>query len=311
MIRRRCVVLGALVLGWVGLLMARPAAADERIRAYDIAVEVRTDGSLDVTERISVRAEGSRIRRGIYRDFPTRYEDRFGNRVVAGFELLDVRRNGQPEPHFTESVANGIRINTGYTFTLRYRTTRQLGFFADHDELYWNAIGTGWIFPIDQGQVTVRLPKPVPVADLRAEGYTGPQGAKDQAYRADLPEPGVARWRLTSGLSPNEGLTIVLGFPKGMVPEPGLGQRLWWLLADNRAVLVALAGFAGLLAFCVWRWRQVGRDHPPLRAPRGPRAGGPPLRAPDGVRHALLLGGRPRHGGGRRRPHPSRGRLAQ
>jgi uncharacterized membrane protein YgcG len=298
MIRRRCVVLGALVLGWVGLLMARPAAADERIRAYDIAVEVRTDGSLDVTERISVRAEGSRIRRGIYRDFPTRYEDRFGNRVLAGFELLDVRRNGQPEPHFTESVANGIRINTGnddllrvpadYTFTLRYRTTRQLGFFADHDELYWNAIGTGWIFPIDQGQVTVRLPKPVPVADLRAEGYTGPQGAKDQAYRADLPEPGVARWRLTSGLSPNEGLTIVLGFPKGMVPEPGLGQRLWWLLADNRAVLVALAGFAGLLAFCVWRWRQVGRD--PRKGVIIPRYEPPAGLAPADLRFVRRMG---------------------
>ena len=161
-------VVGALLFAWASLLAPRPSTADERIRAYDISVEIKADGSLDVTEQIAVRAEGSRIRRGIYRDFPTRYRDRYGNRVVAGFELLDVRRNGQPEPHFTESLANGIRINTGnddflrvpadYTFTLRYRTTRQLGFFSDHDELYWNAIGTGWIFPIDQGRVTVRLP---------------------------------------------------------------------------------------------------------------------------------------------------------
>ena len=33
--------------------------------------QVQADGSLDVTERIVVRAEGSSIRRGIYRDFPT------------------------------------------------------------------------------------------------------------------------------------------------------------------------------------------------------------------------------------------------
>jgi uncharacterized membrane protein YgcG len=286
------------LLGWTGLLAVLPAVADERIRAYDIAIEIKADGSLDVTEHISVRAEGSRIRRGIYRDFPTRYRDRYGNQVVAGFELLEVRRDGAPEPHFTESVANGIRINTGnddflrvpgeYTFTLRYRTTRQLGFFAGHDELYWNAIGTGWIFPIDQGRVTVRLPVPVPATDMRAEGYTGPQGARGQAYAADVPEAGLARWQLTSRLAPSEGLTIVLSFPKGIVPEPGRGQRLWWLLADNRGVLVALAGFAGLLGFCVRRWRQVGRD--PRAGVIIPRYEPPASHAPADLRYVRRMG---------------------
>jgi uncharacterized membrane protein YgcG len=264
------VVVGRLLCALLVLLWTLPAVADERIRSYDIAVDIRADGSLDVTERIRVRAEGSQIRRGIYRDFPTRYRDRYGNRVVVGFELLDVRRNGEPEPNFTERVANGIRINTGnddflqvpaeYTFTLSYRTTRQIGFFADHDELYWNAIGTGWIFPIDEGRVEVRLPEPVPEAQMRAEGYTGPQGAQGQAYTTEIAAPGLARWRLAAPLAPYEGFTIVLSFPKGIIPAPSRGQRLWWLLADNRGVLVALGGLAGLVAFCSRRWRQVGRD---------------------------------------------------
>ena len=45
--------------------------AQERILSYDSEVDVRDDGSLDVVERIRVRAEGNHIRRGIYRDFPT------------------------------------------------------------------------------------------------------------------------------------------------------------------------------------------------------------------------------------------------
>ena len=127
--------------------------AQERILSYDSQVDVNADGSLDVTERIVVRAEGNAIRRGIYRDFPTRYKDRAGNRVVVGFQMIEVLRDGVTEPWFTERKRNGIRINTGnddflptpaqFTFTLRYRTTRQLGFFDTHDELYWNAIGTG------------------------------------------------------------------------------------------------------------------------------------------------------------------------
>src|SRR5690606_8747413 len=112
------------------ILAALPALAIEEIQRYDIEIEIRADGSLDVTEHITVQAEGSQIRRGLYRDFPTRYRDRLGNRVVVGFEVLGVERDGTPEPWFTEALHNGVRINTGnddflprfpgtYRYTLR------------------------------------------------------------------------------------------------------------------------------------------------------------------------------------------------
>ncbi len=251
-------------------LLALPVVAQERILSLDSEIDIRADGSLDVTEHIRVRAEGRQIRRGIYRDFPTRYRDRYDNRVRVDFEMLGVQRNGAPEPWFTERMMNGVRINTGgddflpvpaeYTFTLRYRTTRQLGFFDNHDELYWNAIGTGWAFPIESGSVEVRLPAPVPTAQLGAEGYTGPQDAQGSDYVATLPAPGVARYVLTRPLAPREGFTIVLTFPKGLVPQPTGAQRMQWFLADNRGVLIALAGLIALLLFCVYEWRRVGRD---------------------------------------------------
>jgi uncharacterized membrane protein YgcG len=250
-----------------------PALAQEGILRYDSEVEILADGTLEVTERITVRAEGRNIRRGITRDFPTRYRDRYGNRVRVDFQMLGVERNGQPEEWFTERRGNGIRINTGgdaflpvpaeYTFTLRFRTTRQLGFFESHDELYWNAIGHGSIFPIEGGEVEVRLPEAVPTADLHAEAYTGRQGARGADYEASLPSPGTARYRLTRELGPREGFTIVLTFPKGVVVEPSGSQRAAWFLSDNRGVLVGLIGFIVLLAFCVRRWQAIGRDPPP------------------------------------------------
>lgn len=244
--------------------------AEEQILDYDIDIEVRADGALDVTERITVNVEGNRIRRGIYRDFPTRYRDRYGNRVVVELEVLGVERDGSREPWFTENISNGVRINTGddsllpapaqHTFTLRYRTTRQLGFFSDHDELYWNAIGTGWMFPILSGTVEARLPVPVPVERMSAEGYTGPQGAKGQAYAAELPDAGTARWRLTQPLTPGEGLTVVLTYPKGSIAAPTTTQRIRWFLRDNGGVLVAAIGWLLLVLFCIHEWRRVGRD---------------------------------------------------
>ncbi|MGV8940873.1 MAG: DUF2207 domain-containing protein [Lysobacter sp.] len=258
----------ALVLA-LGLWPAM-ATARERILEFDSDITVLADGGLEVVETIRVRAEGEQIRRGIYRDFPTRYRDRAGNRVVVDFELLGIERDGQPEPGFTESINNGVRINTGdddflpvpadITYTIRYRTSRQMGFFKGHDELYWNVTGLGWEFPIEQATARVHLPQPVPASQLKAEAYTGRAGAKGQNYQASVNDAGEAEYRTTRALARGQGITIVLAFPKGIVAAPGTAQRLGWLLKDNRGVLVALIGLAGLLVFYLRRWQRLGRD---------------------------------------------------
>ena len=247
--------------------------ASERILSYDIDVAAHASNTLDVVETIRVVAQGIQVRRGLYRDFPTRYKDRYGNNVVVGFDVIDLKRDGQPEPWFTEHISNGVRVNFGnddflkvpatYTYTLHYRTNRQIGFFEDHDELYWNAIGTGWDFPIERASISVHLPQPAPIAQMKAEGYTGAQGSKDQHYTASLAEPGEARWVLTQPLQPREGLTIVLSFPKGLIAQPSSGQQVRWFLHDNRGVLVAVATFLLVFAYLLVNWLRIGRDPDP------------------------------------------------
>ncbi len=208
-----------------------PVGAQERILRYDIDIAINADASLDIEENLTLRVEGRQIRRGIYRDFPTRYRDASGNTVVVGLEVLAVERDGHPEPWFVENVRDGVRINTGdddlldglpadIRYTIRYRTRGQLGFFAEHDELYWNAIGTGWSFGIESAEVRVRLPKAVPDAQMTTDGHTGPRGGRGRGFETAIEAPAVARWRLTEPLEPGEGLTILLTFPKGVVAAP-------------------------------------------------------------------------------------------
>ncbi len=285
-------------LAILGLCLAGSAHADERILAFDSVLAIQADGSLDVTETIRVRAEGVNIRRGIFRDFPTRYTDRFGNRVVVDFQLLDVLRDGHPEPHFTERRPNGVRINTGndsflnvpaeITYTLHYRTNRQLGFFADHDELYWNVTGLGWSFPIDSAAARVTLPVPVAANALRLDAYTGRFGDKGQDFEARVDEGGAAVFRTTRTLSPEEGLTIVVGFPKGIIPEPTRAQRWRWFLRDNRGVLVALIGLLALAGFYLLRWNRLGRD--PLAGPIFPHYDAPEGFGPGELRMLRRMG---------------------
>jgi hypothetical protein len=166
------VALWIILLPWV-------AFADERILNYQSDILVRQDGWIEVSETITVRAEGARIRRGIYRDYPTRYEDRFGNEVEVRYEPRSVLRDGRTEDFHSERRANGVRTYFGsadrllspgeYTYVYRYEAGRMLGFFDEYDELYWNVTGPGWEFPVDRASATVHFGFALPAVSLAVE----------------------------------------------------------------------------------------------------------------------------------------------
>src|SRR3982751_115512 len=167
------------------LLLIGKAQAVERVLDFHSDIRVAADGGLIVTEVIVVQAGGREIRRGILRDFPTEYRDRRGARVVVPFEVLRVTRNGELEHYALERFDNGKRVRIGeanvllrqgrHTYEIRYRTARQIGFFDDHDELYWNVNGNGWTFAFDSISAEVTLPA---AALVKAEAYTGGFGER-------------------------------------------------------------------------------------------------------------------------------------
>ena len=254
----------------LGLLVAAAVPAEERILNFHSDIVVRSDGWIQVTETIRVRAEGNRIRRGIYRDFPTEYFDRLGNRYEVTFEPLAVLRNDAREDFHSQRIDRGRRVYFGHanrlldagvhTYTFRYRASRMLGFFEEHDELYWNVTGFDWAFPIDTASATVGFEFDPPPAAITHEAYTGRFGASNRDYTSRVDADGRAHFRSTKPLSPVNGLTIVVGWPKGFVDEPTQATKIGWLLKDNRNLLIAIAGLALLLAYYIPVWSRFGRD---------------------------------------------------
>ena len=155
-----------------------PPLPPERIERFISDVQVQRNGDLQVTETIAIRAEGNQVKRGILRDFPTVYHRADGSRVEVRFDVESVMRDGQIEGYSTEKMANGVRVRIGradrtvnpgvHQYVIRYRTTRQIGFFKDYDELYWNATGTGWTFPIDVAEARINLPERVDSSRVRS-----------------------------------------------------------------------------------------------------------------------------------------------
>ena len=285
--------LSALVLA----LFSSAGFAQERIVDFASDVSIGADGSLLVVETIVVQVEGQQIKRGIFRDFPTRYENHRRITVVVPFEVLDVQRDGSGEPFKVEPLNNGMRVRIGnpgvmllrgqHTYRISYRTGRQLGFFDQHDELYWNTTGNGWPFVIDRAVQRVRLPQRIPADKLSAEVYTGPQGARGRDAQASVVE-GEFNFETTHRLAPNEGLTIVAMFPKGIVTAPSGLTRLRWTIVDNVGELVALGAVALLVAFMFVMWWRIGRD--PRKGPKFPRYDAPANMSAAAVRFVDRMG---------------------
>lgn len=282
--------LTALVFGCLAFFAAfSHALADERILNFSSTIVVAHDGTLTVTEKITVRAEGRNIKRGIYRDIPLLFQDANGREKKAGFELLDVLRDGSPEPHSVRRSSGGVRIYIGkedvflpsgtYTYTLSYETNRQIRFFDDHDEVYWNATGNEWDFPIDKAEARVILQ--VGEEATRWTAYTGPYGSRESAVTI-TPENGgnSVLFQTTRRLGPQEGLSIVVALPKGTVAPPTSGQEASYFLMDYRAEIVGSLGVLLVLAYYLIAWWQVGRDPP--KGVIFPR-----FNAPEGISPAL------------------------
>lgn len=269
------------------------------ITAFHADYVINTDRTIDVVERIEVDF-GPLNKHGIYRDIITRYRRvvRGDLPIAAGTERVDLElgdvtdANGARLNTSTERTGNSRRIRIGdadvwvtgkQTYLIRYRLRRGIGFFDQHDELYWQVTGTDWPVPIARATATVTLPRRTATdsGGYQAWCYAGwAESTSNDRCTAEASPEGA--FRFSSGrLDPGEGLTLVAGFPKGIVPPAtGLDKLLealkfWWPAA------------LPLLTFVLMyqRWSRVGRE---------PRTGSivpnwrPPTDTPPGLAGTLL-----------------------
>lgn len=241
---------------------ATPAVAQRSlaIEHFNATIQVRSDASIDVTESIVARFTGSW--NGIYRTIPVKYRTPQGfNWTLHLDQVSATDGDGRPlrleasrERHYIKYKiwVPGAQDVTR-TVVLHYRAKNGLRFFEDHDELYWNATGDEWDVPLEDA--TARIELPPAATGLRAIAFNGAYGstAHDASIERSATTYQVA---MPHGLGFHEGLTVVVGWDKGVVTEPSRVSRVMEFLSSNWPLAIPLP----ILLFAFVSWRRRGRD---------------------------------------------------
>jgi hypothetical protein len=256
------------------LALAAPAYGQERsirIRDFDALLVVGEDGTLEVTERLTIGFTGPW--NGVNRDLSLRHTTAEGRSAALDVEIGEVtdgdgKRLRVVEESGDDGWVHRLQIwvpgarDAERQVVIRYRVANAIRFFYEGsepgpmDELYWNVTGNGWDMPIDRARGRVVLPEGA--RPRRHAVYTGATGTSLAGSHAEsrVTERGL-EFASTRPLEPFEGVTVAVGWAPGFVAsrpserERGVREavRLWPL---------GLPLLAFGLSFRAWRRR--GRD---------------------------------------------------
>ena len=265
--RRALLLVGALVVSLAPSASAQGRSI--RIRNFDALLTVHSDGSLDVTEQLTIGFTGQW--NGIIRDLSLHHNTAQGRAtrldVTIGYITDETGERLRVEDERKDNGwTRGLRIyipgarDADRTIIIRYRVANAIRFYFANgkegafDELYWNVTGNSWTMPIDSVHARVVLPDGV--TPTRTAVYTGAMGSVARDARIEKNGNSVD-FTLLRGLYPYEGMTIGVGWPAGHISSrpSEASERVaevlqWWPL------LIPLIVF--ILAFKAWEKR--GRD---------------------------------------------------
>jgi len=243
----------------------------EKIRNYEVTVQINKNGTLTVNEVIDYQF-GEEPKHGIYRDIPLRSK-RFGFDVHKSFIKMNwIKRDGEDEEYTKNHFYEGIRYRIGSETELvnLYRTESR--YELNYDiynavfekdgiyQVYYNAIGQFWNVPIEQASVIIRFPDGQKIKKNeieKLEVYTGSYGEKGENY--DILENDEEIHISTKELEAKNGLTFMLNLKTDKI-SPTLVDKLKIVYLSNPAIIILPFLLLFLTIYSIVTWKFFGKD---------------------------------------------------
>ena len=250
------------------LTFAGHVFAQEKIDNFDVEIKINADASLLVKEQINWDFDSLADKHGILRDIPIKYAARGGNFNLRISDISVADENGTAIPFLASYPGNNIELKIGdaaksvsgqRTYIINYKINRAINYFSDHDELYWNATGNEWSVPIERSSAKVILPQKINIGQLQKACFSGALGSTilcSSITHEDAPEIDWVSFEQVYELGPGQGLTVVAGWPPGLVAKPTAWQNILYIIQDNWILVLPILTF--FIMFYLW-WTR-GRD---------------------------------------------------
>ena len=243
----------------------------EKIRNYEVTVQINKNGTLTVNEVIDYQF-GEEFKHGIYRDIPLRSK-RFGFDVHKSFIKMNwIKRDGKDEEytknHFYEAIRYRIGSETELVNLYKTESIYELNYdiynaVFEKDgiyQVYYNAIGQFWNVPIEQASVIIRFPDGQKIKKNeieKLEVYTGSYGEKGENY--DILENDEEIHISTKELEAKNGLTFMLNLKTDKI-SPTLVDKLKIVYLSNPAIIILPFLLLFLTIYSIVTWKFFGKD---------------------------------------------------
>lgn len=220
-----------------------------------VDIAINKDGTFDVAEDMEYNLDGDF---GFFtRDISLKDIDYISNIEVFG----DGKKLNRDEYDYSQKAGkehiqwNFLRRDFSSeqkSWSVRYKVHGNLGFYKDHDELYWNAIFSDRDVPVKLAVVYVKLPEPQKIDKMTATIYSE-QGTSGFIKKIVSP---TEYYFEAHNLAPHTNFTIVAGWEKGMFNYGMIFWQYWLAWYRLLGILLPVMTFIAMYIL----WYKEGRD---------------------------------------------------
>lgn len=250
--------LGQLLLLLVALLLVPgPLYAQEAVLELKTTVDVRKDGTLEVLQRIRIRAERNLFKQGLSLNVPLGLESPYGGYVRPDITSMQVTMDNSRETFTAERFGKVLKLRTGgerdlkpgeYIFDIRYLARRHLLFRNGEDELVFYIVPYDWNIPVQDASIEISLPdEKIPSRVFAASGDEDARAGSVLVRR----EAGKVRVQSSRTLPPRNGMKVAVSFASGSIARPSQMEEVIILFRRYEHLLAPLTGLAGLFSVAI------------------------------------------------------------
>ena len=241
----------------------------EVMKNYDIDIQINKDGTLLINEEL-VYYTPSSSKHGIFRDIPTEFKGKLGTNDSRLIKMNYINRDGNAENYTETTFPDGIRYKIGSTqyyinqgenkFTLNYSVSNAVKSENGIYQVYFNAVGQYWDFPIQNARVTVHYEGNSEFSQdeiKRFEVYRGKYGEtnKDFTYKINKNNIKITAKNFTS----KEGLTFLLDLKTTKINITAFDKLKLFMELNSELFTIGFGLFL-LFIYMLITWKIYGKD---------------------------------------------------